>query len=234
MKIKTIIIDDEPIARVGLKGYVNRIEHLEHIGSYPNPAAAASKTEGLKVDLMLLDIRMPKINGLDYLRTFKNPPLTIITTAYPEFALEGFELDVMDYLVKPVSFPKFQKAVNKVTDYLNLKAAQTVQPGYFFVKSGGKIERIYFEDILFIEALQNYVTIHTVSGKIIAYTTMKNVYSSLPEDKFLRVHKSYIVAVRYVDAITGSKIMIKDNEVKVSRELRKDIFEKLKDKTLKR
>lgn len=237
MKIRTIIIDDEPIAREGLKGYVERIEHLEFAGSFPNPAAASKKTQDTGIDLMFLDIQMPGVNGLDYLRALKNPPMTVITTAFPQYALDGFELDVMDYLVKPISFQKFQKAVNKVTDYFKLKLSEDLKEKnqlYFYVKSGGMLVKINFSDIMFVESLQNYVIIHTIKEKIIAYSTLKNIFESLPGNDFIRVHKSYIVSVNHIDSVKGSRIILKENEIKISRDLRKDVIAKMSDKILKR
>ncbi len=239
IRLRTAVIDDEPIAREGLKTYLQKIDYIESISIFGDPLKALKKISAGEFDVLFLDIKMPGISGLDFLRTLKNPPLVIITTAFPEYALEGFELDVMDYLVKPVSFQKFLKAVNKVTDYLNLRSSQNEKLRdsleYFFVKSNRKYEKINFNDILFIEALQNYVTIHTASGKIIVYMTLKSIYEALPKANFLKVHKSFIVSLQHIDSIDGNEISINGTHVKVSREHKKSVINKItKNKLVKK
>lgn len=236
MRIKTIIIDDEPLAREGLKNYIKEIDSLELCGSFSNPLQAVKKLDTEKIELMFLDIQMPKISGLDFLKTFSVSPAVIITTAFPEHALEGFELDVLDYLLKPVSFEKFLKSVNKAKEYIGLKRnAESRKPSgeeYFFIKSGGKYEKINYDDILYVEAMQNYIIIFTPSRKYIAYMTLKNMLDNLPGDKFVKVQKSFIAAISKIDSIDGNLIKIGENSISMSRENKEAVMKKIMNKKL--
>jgi DNA-binding LytR/AlgR family response regulator len=187
LKINCIIIDDEPLARKGLKEYVSDIEFLHLLGEFENPLKAMDTVSNQPIHLMLLDIQMPKITGLDFLKSLPSPPLTILTTAYPEYALQGFELNVVDYLVKPFSFDRFLKAAMKVKSYLEatLKPAEPSlqvqqEPTSFFIKTDNKLVKLAHDDVLFVEALQNYVAIYTNEKKYISYLTIKSVEDQLP------------------------------------------------------
>jgi two-component system LytT family response regulator len=178
-KIKCIIIDDEPLARKGLTEYVTDTGFLELAGECENPLEASSLFKSHKIDLMFLDIQMPKINGIEYLKTLKNPPLTIITTAYQEYALQGYELDVIDYLLKPIPFERFLKSANKAREFLEMSSHDNFQGDereYFFVKCERIFEKIFFKDIFFIQAMQNYVEIYLHDKKYITHLTLKSVY----------------------------------------------------------
>src|SRR5689334_3060648 len=176
-KLNTIIIDDEPLACKGLLEYIGEVDALNNIGVVHNPAEAVKYLD--HVDLMYLDINMPKISGIEFLQKIANPPLTIITTAYREYSLQGYELDVVDYLVKPISFSRFLKATTKAIDYFQLlqlknkEEQKTDLDSYFFVKSNGVLEKIFLNDIIAVEALSNYIIIHCPGKKIIAYLTLK-------------------------------------------------------------
>lgn len=239
MKIKAIIIDDEPLAREGLKNYIKQVETLELAGSFSNPLQAMKKIDAEKIDLMFLDIQMPKLSGIDFLKTLTAPPVVIITTAYPGYALQGFELDVMDYLVKPVSFEKFLKAVNKAREYIELKRkageGKNENGEYFFIKSSSKYEKINYDDIIFIEALQNYVVLNTAKKKHIAYMTLKNIYSNLPKDKFIKTHKSFIINKSKIDSIEGSNINAGEHIIPISRDSKESVLKQItSNKILKR
>ena len=181
---------------------------------------------------------MPKITGLDFFRTLQNAPPVIFTTAYPQYALEGFEVNALDYLVKPISFDRFLKAAMKAREYYEVRETNEKEKAttdYFFIKTDNKLVKILFEDVLFVEALQNYVTIHTLLKKYMTYLTFKSVEEYLPADKFLKVHKSYIVAASKVDSIEGNDIRIGQQHIPISRNQKDEVMEKLlKGKFLKR
>jgi DNA-binding LytR/AlgR family response regulator len=206
MKINCIIIDDEPLARKGLKEYIADIEFLHLIGEFDNPLKATELISRGEVQLIFLDIQMPKITGIDFFKTLTKAPPVIFSTAYPQYALEGFELNALDYLVKPVSFDRFFKAALKAKEYYeirekNITEANNLSPNYFFIKADNKLVKLLFGDILFVEALQNYVVIHTKDKKYITYLTFKSVEEYLPADKFIKTHKSFIVAAEVLREI---------------------------------
>ncbi|MEO6490889.1 MAG: LytTR family DNA-binding domain-containing protein [Ferruginibacter sp.] len=232
MNINCMIIDDEPLSRKGLKEYIADIDFLELVAEFDNPLAA---TEILpEIQLLFLDIQMPKITGLDFIKTLKDPPLIIFTTAYPQYALDGFELNALDYLVKPISFDRFLKAAMKAREFYEVRQRNTSEKmdadpsaGYFFIKADNKLVKIFLNDILFVEALQNYVTIQTVSKKFISYLTFRSVEAYLPADKFIKVHKSFIISAAKVDSIEGNDIRIGQYHVPISRTLKDDVMERL-------
>jgi len=226
--INCLIIDDEPLARKGLREYIDDVDFITVAGEYDTPLKVMDKLAGSDVQLIFLDIQMPKLTGLDFLKTLQNPPLVIITTAYPQYALEGFELDVLDYLVKPISFNRFLKAVMKAKEYYaNQQPAAQTMADYIFIKADNKLVKIQHDDILFIEAMQNYVTIYTGSKKYVTYLTFKGIEESLPAGNFLKVHKSYIVQLTKVDSIEGGAIMIGQHAIPVSRANKDEILEKI-------
>lgn len=231
MKLQCIIIDDEPMARMGLKEYISDTDFLELAGEYDNPLKAA----GLQADLLFLDIQMPKLNGVDYLRSLPHPPMVIFTTAHSEYALQGFELNVIDYLVKPFTFERFLKAALKAQAFAGYNAAKTPPGDYFFIKCDNKLERVSFADILYVEALQNYVAIYTPQRKFITYLTFKAVEDYLPDTLFIKVHKSFIVSVSKIDSIDGNDIFIGKEQIPVSRNLKDEVMKRvLNNRYLKR
>jgi len=240
MKIKCVIIDDEPLARKGLKEYVSDVDFLELVGEFDNPLKAADLIGRGEVQLIFLDIQMPKISGIDFFKTLSKAPPVIFSTAYPQYALEGFELNALDYLVKPVSFDRFFKAALKAKEYYeirdkNVTEAVNSPAGYFFIKADNKLIKLIYEDILFAEALQNYVVIHTKERKYITYLTFKSVEEYLPAEKFLKTHKSFIVATEKIESIEGNNIRIGAHDIPISRNLKEEVMETLlKGKFLKR
>jgi DNA-binding LytR/AlgR family response regulator len=250
MKINALIVDDEPIARAGMEEYAADVSFLNIVGTCDSAVKAYEWVAAGKVDLLFLDIQMPRLTGLDFLKTLKNPPMVILTTAYPQYALESFALDVLDYLVKPIPFDRFLKAVNKAKELFDLKqnSAQmpqnavytegslpTIGNDYFFIKTDSKYERILFADVLFIEALQNYVLIHTPTARHTVYLTLKSVETYLPPTQFLKVQKSFIVALGKIEGIEGADILIGKHRIPISRQDRDSIMDViLKDKLLKR
>lgn len=241
MKINCIIIDDEPLARKGLKEYIADVDFLLLAGEFDNPLKATEAFGRGGVQLLFLDIQMPKITGLDFLKTLQQPPPVIFTTAFPQYALEGFDLNALDYLVKPISFERFLKAALKAKEYYEVRQKNTIpgggtsSPDYFFIKADNKLVKIVYNEILFVEALQNYVTIHTTERKYITYLTFKSVEEYLPPGQFVKTHKSFIVAASKIDSIEGNDIRIGSFHIPVSRNLKDEVLEKLvKGKFLKR
>ena len=232
MTIKCIIIDDEPLARKGLKEYIADTNFLGLVGEFDNALKAADTISKGEIQLLFLDIQMPKITGLDFFKSLQQPPPVIFTTAYPQYALEGFEVNALDYLVKPISFDRFLKAALKAREYYevrekNVLESASASTGYFFIKSDNKLIKLFFADILMAEALQNYVVIHTKDKKYITYLTFKSVEDYLPADQFIKTHKSYIVAAAKIDSIEGNDIRIGHHHVPISRNLKEEVMEKL-------
>jgi DNA-binding LytR/AlgR family response regulator len=240
MKINSIVIDDEPLARKGLNEYIADIEFLQLIGEFDNPLKATDLISKGEVQLIFLDIQMPKITGIDFFKILAKTPPVIFSTAYPQYALEGFELNALDYLVKPVSFDRFFKAALKAKEYYevrekNVTDAGTHAAGYFFIKADNKLVKILYDDILFAEALQNYVVIHTRDKKYITYLTFKSVEEYLPADKFIKTHKSFIVAAEKIESIEGNTIRLGSHDIPISRNLKEEVMATLlKGKFLKR
>ncbi|HLP38817.1 LytTR family DNA-binding domain-containing protein [Lacibacter sp.] len=240
MLIKVVIIDDEPLARKGLKEYVADVDFLQLVGEFDHPLKAADLISKGEVQLLLLDIQMPKITGIDFFKSLQQAPPVIFTTAYPQYALDGFELNALDYLVKPISFDRFLKAAMKAKDYYELrqqnKAAETAeQHTDFYIKADNRFVRISFNEIQYVEALQNYVCIYTNEKKYISYLTMKSVEEYLPASQFIKTHKSFIVNAAKIEAIDGNEIRIGEHRIPISRNEKEDVLEQLlKNKFLKR
>src|ERR1700751_5308265 len=239
MKLKCIIIDDEPIARQVLKEFIEDIDFLELIGQVENPLKAMSLLNENIVELIFLDINMPKINGIDFLKNSNTTASVIMTTAYAEHAVEAYGLDVLDYLVKPIAFDRFVKACNKALKFLESKQKVSVQTqkndDYFFVKCGNQIEKIFYNDLLYAEDMLNYVMLYTNSKKLMVYITIKSLEEQLPADMFIKVHKSFIVNVNKIKSIEGNILDIGNEKIIISQSLReKVISEIVKDKMIKR
>ena len=237
--INCVIIDDEPLAREGLANYVREVDFLHLVGTCENPLELIQLLDQQPVDLIFLDIQMPKMNGIDFLKIVQNLPMVIITTAFPSFALESFQLNVLDYLLKPITFDRFMKSASKARDYHRLVTKATspdsshIEPGddYFFIKCSSKYEKILIEDILYIEGLQNYVTIYTLKGKYVTMLYLKNLEQNLDSKSFIRVHKSYIVAINKIDGIEGNEIFIRTQRIPISRNYREQVINQVvKDK----
>lgn len=235
--IKCIIIDDEALARRLLKDHISKIPELELVAQCESPLQARAEIAKQNIDLMFLDIQMPDITGIEFLKTLKNKPLTIFITAFPDYAIQSYELDVIDYLLKPVSFERFYQAVNKAIDYILYRKQQlSVLPdsstdiyenGHFYAKADYKIVRINFRDIILIEGLKEYVQIHTENKKIVTYITMHKMYEILPGKYFLRVHKSYIINLQKIDAIQGNLISIGGKRVSVSKSQKDEFLKRI-------
>ena len=239
MKLKCIIIDDEPIARKVLQEFIEEIDYLELAGQAENSLKAMSLLNNNDIDIIFLDINMPKINGIEFLKTTKLNASIIMTTAYTEYAVEAFGLEVLDYLVKPIAFDRFLKACNKAKETEALKKTIQVQPtkanDHFFVKYNNQIEKIFYDDLAYAEAMLNYVMLYTNSKKMMVYVTIKSLEEQLPANSFIKVHKSFIVNILKVKSIEGNMINIAEAKIPISQNLRDTVINKIvKDKMIKR
>lgn len=210
--IKAIIVDDEPLALEVLETYISQLPNVELVQKCENAFQANEALKNHTVDLMFLDIQMPQLSGIDFLKTLSNPPFVIFTTAYPDYAVEGFELNAVDYLLKPISLERFMKAVNKVSDKIvarksdNDSSPADSNEDFFFVKADKKLVKVNFDDILYIEGLKDYVIIRQENGRVITLQTMKSLEDRLPLHSFKRVHRSYIVNIKKITAILGNMV----------------------------
>lgn len=231
MKINCLVIDDEPMARKGLQEYVDEIEFLNRIASCENALKALPYLTEQKIDLIYLDIHMPKLSGIDFLKTLKNPPLTIFTTAFSDYAIEGYTLDVVDYLVKPITFDRFLKASQKARDFYQLRTKAenggADEVDYFFVRCDRRFEKVFFRDISYVEALQNYTIIHLPGRKLISYITLTSLENQLPGLRFIKVHKSYLVSISHIRTIDGNEILIDETRIPISRSLRDKVVREI-------
>ncbi|MFT4536420.1 MAG: DNA-binding LytR/AlgR family response regulator [Saprospiraceae bacterium] len=211
--IKAIIVDDEPLALDVLETYIEHMPNVELVQKCENAIEANEALKNHDVDLMFLDIQMPQITGVEFLKSLKNPPAVIFTTAYPEYAVEGFELDAADYLLKPISLDRFMQAVNKVSEKLggtsgNSSGVVEMEGDFFFVKADKKLIKVDFNDIIYIEGLKDYVIIRQEAGRVITLQTMKSLETKLPITIFKRIHRSYIVNINKINAVVGNMLEV--------------------------
>ena len=215
------------MARKGLQGYIEKIDFLELVAVCEDGIQLGNVLKEQPADLIFLDIEMPYLSGLELLSGLTNPPKVIIVSAYEQYALKGYELDVVDYLLKPVSFERFMKAVNKVYDwYVKVKQDES-QPTSIFVKTTQKYEKVDFADILFIEALDNYIAIQTVRKKLVTHSSLSSFLNNLPRDRFVQIHKSFVVNVDKVTSLEGNLLGIDNYKLPVSKNYRAEIRERL-------
>lgn len=233
-QLNCLIVEDEPLARNLITDYVSKVPHLKLIQACSSPMQAIELLRNDSVDLLFLDIQMPELTGISLLKTLQKKPMVIFTTAYSEYALEGYELDVVDYLLKPITFERFLRAVDKVNQRMNsinsaphVTSKQTsntdqAQP-FVFVKDGTKLVKIRWDDILFIEGLKDYVTIHTRQQKVVTLQRLKTLEEQLPSDKFIRVHHSFIVALDAIDHIHKGEVQIGQTMIPISDSYKKTV-----------
>lgn len=226
-----IIVDDEPLARQGLAMTISNIHSLQLLGSFSNPLAANDFLRKNNVDLMFLDINMPELSGLDFLKSLREAPMVIFTTAYPQYALDSYELDAIDYLVKPIRIERFLKAVNKAENHLrlieqsgNTNQIEKIEEDFIFVKADRKFFKIYFKEILYIEGLKDYVIIYTADTKIITSMNVKTIGAQLPNSIFARVSKSYIVNILHITSFDNEFVYIDKNEIPVGQSFKDDFI----------
>lgn len=214
MKINCLIIDDEPLAINVIKNYLEAVENFEVTATFSNPIEGLNFVKNNKVDVIFLDINMPVLDGINFIKSLENPPLLVITSAYSQFAIETYELDVLDYLVKPIEFPRLMKTLNKISKRLNTTSSgspveTSTESPFIFVKIDKKrMKKIFFNEILVIESLKDYLKINTLTGKYIIHSTLSDFTDLLPERNFLRIHRSYTIAIDKIDAVEGNSIEI--------------------------
>ena len=232
--LKCMVIDDEPLAIKLLEDHISKIPYLELASTFDNPMEALISFNKEPVDLIFLDIQMPQLNGVQFMQLLQNRAQVIICSAYQEYAIEGFEHNVVDYLLKPVSFERFYKAVEKAFNLKNpthkIHRAQEMHPatgGYIFVKVETKMVRVELDDILFIEGLKNYVSIYTKNQRIITLQVMKQLEEVLPANRFVRVHKSFMVAIDKINSIERQEILIKDRIIPIGNTYQDNFFKLL-------
>lgn len=227
--LRCVLIDDEPLAREGLEEYVSKVPFLHLVGAFENPLQAIEMLRAEQADLMLLDIQMPHLTGIDFLKTLKQPPMTILHTAYPHFALEGYQLDVIDYLLKPVSFERFYKAVHKAQELFDLrqKPMNDKEADFIFIKTDKRYEKVLLQDILYLEAMQNYTIVQTHTQKLVTLSSLKSFEEMLPSRLFERVQKSFIVALQKIEAFEGNEVKVGHKMIPLSRQHKDELFAKL-------
>lgn len=222
MKIKCLVVDDEPLAQRVLEKYISSLDSLELVKKCNNALEASSYLHRHQVDVMFLDIKMPELTGMEFLKILTDPPQVILTTAYSEYALEGYEYSVVDYLLKPISFERFLKAVNKIkkknSDTESGKPTpKTEMADFIFLKSDQTHHRVQYKDIKYLQGYGNYIKVFTRNRKILILETMGNMEKKLPKEQFVRVHKSYIVSIQKIDKIIENKIKINDTSIPIGR-----------------
>ncbi len=235
MKINCIAIDDEPLALEKMKDYISKISYLNLLTTFDNGIEAMDYLKSNQVDLMFLDIQMDDFTGIQLLETLKVRPKVILTTAYDQYALKGFELEVADYLLKPISFDRFLKAVDKVhttlkKDLKHLKQDQQTSNDFIFIKSDYKLQKVKFDDIQYIEGMKDYLRIVTPEKRLMVLQNFKKMEETLPKDKFLRVHKSYIIAVDKIDSIGKKSLVIGNQHIPIGESYKKYFFDFLEEK----
>jgi DNA-binding LytR/AlgR family response regulator len=235
MKTKCIIIDDEPLARDLMRNHISKLENFEIVAECGDAMKALQELRDKKVDIMFIDIEMPQITGIEFLKILKNPPKIIITSAYREYALDSFELDVVDYLLKPITFERFLKAVNKyyqetqeetVVNVPVSDGSQKEEP-FIYVKENKRLIKVNLGEILYVEGLSEYVQIYTDRKKFITKTSMTNLEEKLPSDGFLRIHKSFIVSLSRIEAFTASTIEVPGKELPIGRSYKNSVLKTL-------
>ncbi len=230
MGISALIIDDEPLARNIIKEYSRNIPALKIAGECSDAVEASLFLHQHQTDLIFLDINMPKISGIDFLRNLVHPPMVILTTAYSEYALEGYELNIIDYLKKPFSFERFFKAYLKAEDYFQIRKnfqsdiELKNQKDFIFLKSDKKNIKINVSEISFIEGLGDYIKVYTTTQKFISNLSMKKITDCLPHEKFLRIHKSYIVAIDKIESFEGNLVKVNNSKLPVGNNYKNDLL----------
>ena len=233
MKTRCVIVDDEPLARELIRGHIQKLENFEIVQECDNAMKAMEALRNNTVDLMFLDIKMPQISGIEFLKTLKNPPKVIITTAFSQYALDGFELDVVDYLMKPITFERFFKAVNKFFTSashqgVSLESENGVDGNAFiYVKENKKIIKIYLKEIHFIEGLNEYIRIHTDNTRVVVKSSLLSIEKKLPSELFIRIHKSYIVSIPRIRAFNSTTIELENAKLRIGRNFKNQVFSAL-------
>ena len=238
-KINCLIVDDEELARNLIENYIGRLPHLQIVGKSANPLEAMQVLQDEKVDVIFLDIQMPELTGVEFLKTLPYKPLVIFTTAYKEYAIQSYELDAVDYLLKPFRFERFLQAVNKASKLVkveqetsfNQPAAKSVNEenikDYILVKSDFKVFRMLYKDILYIESMKEYVDYHTNEGRTLSLYSLKKLQQELPSDKFMRIHKSHIVNIDMVSALEGNMVHLGNKKIPIGSSYKEEVMKRI-------
>lgn len=233
--IKCLVIDDEPLARNGIVDFIEKIDFLEVIGTCASALEAGEYIQKGEVDLMFLDINMPYLSGLEFLDALDRPPLAILTTAYSEHALEGYRLQIVDYLLKPITFQRFYQAALKAQQlYLMTVASKQQTPAdtFLYVRQDDGFQKISWVDILYIEGMQNYVKLHFKNQMLVIHQTMISLEETLPKENFFRIHKSFLVNIAHIDSIAGGRMFINGQQLPISRTRREALLKEVVYKNL--
>jgi DNA-binding LytR/AlgR family response regulator len=235
-KLSCIIVDDEPVARKILQEFTEQVPYLDLQGKFESAMKAEEFLSTNKVDLLFLDIEMPKVTGLQMLKRTRMESMVILTTAFPQYALDGYEFDIIDYLLKPFALNRFLKAVQKAKDFQELKgqSAGTLPSSYIFIKSEKRIEKVELNEILYAEVLGNYVTICTERKKIVAYLTMKSLESQLSQADFIKIHQSFLVNRSKIESVEGNELRVGTASLPISRNYKDSVTSLVNERLLKR
>lgn len=233
MRVNCLIIDDEPLAVEVIQSHVDKLEALNVVGTCHRAAEAFDILRTKKVDLLFLDIHMPGLTGLEFLRSLRNPPKVILTTAFKEYALEGYELDIIDYLMKPISFERFVKAVNKFFESqprdieLHNVTSANDSNDFMYIRTGKMVNKVLLKDIVYVESLKDYVNIHTNDRTITARQTLSSIENLLNEELFMRIHRSFVVSVNHITGFTATTIAIANKNLPIGRNYKQQVFHQL-------
>ena len=235
-KLSCIIVDDEPVARKILEEFTEQMPFLDLLGKFESAMKAEKFLDSNQVDLIFLDIEMPKVSGLEMLKRINVESMVILTTAFPQYALDGYELDIIDYLLKPFALHRFLKAVQKAKDFHEMKtqSGNAVPPSYIFIKSEKRIEKVELCDILYAEVLGNYMTIYTDRKKIVAYLTMKSLQNQLSPTDFIKIHQSFLVNRAKIESVEGNELKVGTKALPISRNYRDSVSNLINQRLLKR
>lgn len=231
MNIKCLIIDDEPLAVTIIENYLRQIEDIELVDTFNNAIDGLNFLKNQKVDVIFLDINMPVLDGLNFIKSLKEPPLIIITSAYTEYAVETYALDVLDYLVKPIEFPRFMNALNKVYRSLNIKqpSSESInsRPFLFLKIDKKKMKKVFLDEILVVESLKDYLKINTTIGRFMIHSTLSDFTDLLPPKDFIRIHRSYTISINKIDAVEGNSVEIDGMRYVIGRSYLDEVKDKI-------
>ncbi|WP_256011132.1 LytR/AlgR family response regulator transcription factor [Desertivirga xinjiangensis] len=237
--IRCLIVDDEPLALDILVDYIDKVPALHLVKATTSAFEALSIVQTEQIDLIFLDVQMPELTGIQFLKVLNGKCRVILTTAYSQYALDGYELDISDYLLKPIAFDRFYKAVSKVQNQYQpnvqqvaAEKPQSLSPDFIFVKTEHRIQKIFIDDVLYIEGLKDYISIFTPTERVITLQNMKKMEEALPAGRFARVHKSYIVAIDKIESIERSRIQISDKIIPIGDTYRENFYKQIEDKNI--
>jgi DNA-binding LytR/AlgR family response regulator len=220
-KLRCLVVDDEELARVLVANYTSRTKTLELVGTCANPLEAIEVLREQVVDLLFLDIQMPELNGIDFLKSMPRKPLVVLTTAYSEYALEGYDLNVVDYLLKPFSFERFLQSVHKAQDRL---PAPAPKKNFLLVKSEHKVHRLDLDELLYVQSMREYVAYYTIHGRLLSLGSLKQLEEELPSDRFVRIHKSYLVALDKARTLEGNFVKIQEVPLPIGANYKEELL----------